>query len=689
MKSSKKLDAGVLPAEEIQQTALAEAQWSLLHTLEKQYFGRAVWNMPSKFNDDVWLSEEGKRRKVVVNWEGCLGKSGRALQILCKVICFEMVTTSRLEANTLQSKFLMQRNTIVDLIEKKRLLAGGDGDLCLGLNHITDDDLLAMLDARLFLTSSEGQFCQECSELVAWSVMANHLGDVVPLFEFRAKLPWVKSGLSIADWAKRRAADLGTVLRVGQGYTPLVPETAMPLIEKSLHMVITHGELFQELGPILRRYESDRKCRGTNPEELLNKYGTVLSDIAAPPNIDGLASKEKKISAVFGWIRQLTYLARGACANIILLTSGLRNSDACRLRKGACMPSGRVDMLYYLRANIKKTKNAIVVPVPEQTQMAVLLLTALKFTENDFLFDGAMWASSTYKKIREDDAWITEQTLVLMLRRFAAHFNIPFVDPITGEPYAVHNYRTTVAGWLDSHSNLSVLLVRRLFGHSNDVMPTVYLRNNPSFIKARKEQKERAAVETARQMALAASQGRLAGTKGEQLLRGYQGHVSRLESNPQKSQSLTDIDLMLSFSKLIEQRIVDGTTCGFLTPFGVLCARNPSDSSQPPCAKRSHRNNTRVIAEEVLQHLNDIDPANCIGTSCDQAMVGPWSEPLKDSLLWYAGLVRHQHGEAFNEENFIAHAKAFIKQYSQPIRKVFQIEVLPDGSVSHHDGAKI
>lgn len=688
MGSSKQLDAGVLVEERIQPAGLAEAQWVLLQALERQYIGRTVWNTPSKFDDDVWFVEEGKRKKVVTNWEGSLGTSGRALQILCKVICFEMITSRRLEANTIQSKFLMQRNTIIDLIGKKGLLAGGNGDLCLGLNHITDDDLLAMLDVRLALASSEGQFLQECSEIAAWITMANHLGEAVPLFEFRARLPWVKSGLAIVNWAKRRAADLGEVLREGKGFTPLVPETAMPLIEQSLRLVITHGEHFRELRALLRGYMHGQAYCGPPPEDLLKKYGQILSDVAAPPKIDGLASTEKKISAVFVWIRQLLYLARGACANIILLTSGLRNGDTCRLRKGDCRPSDRLDMLYYLRAKIKKTKNVVVLPVPEQTDKALSLLAALKHTQSEYLLDGALHASSTYKKIREEDARISEHALIAMVRGFAAHFNIPFIDPVSGEPYVVHNYRTTVAGWLDAHSNLSVLLVRRLFGHSNDVMPTVYLRNNPSFIKTRKEQKEQAAAETARQMAMAASQGRLAGTKGEHLLRGYQKHVSRLEANPQKSQSLTDIELVLSFSKLIEQRIVDGTTCGFLTPFGVLCARNPSDSSQPPCAKRSHRDKAYEIAEEVLQHINDIDPANCIGTSCDQAMVGPWSEPLKESLLWYAGLVRHQQGEEFNNDELIAHAKAFIRQYRQPIKKVFHIQVLPDGSVSHDEGTK-
>ena len=683
MKSSKQLNASVIADEGIQASALAKDQWVLLDNLESQYRNRVIWNMSSTFDDDTWIAEEGKRKKTVVNWGGSIGTSGRALHILCKIICFEMITCNRLEANTVQSKFLMQRNTIIDLIKNKELLAGNRGELCLGLNLITDDDLLAMIDGRLALASSESQFTQECCEIEAWITMANHLSEAVPLFEFHAKLPWAKSGLSITHWVRRRATDLGKILGESQGYAPLVPETALPLIEQSLRLVITYGEHFSELVALLRSYKNSQPYNGPPPDELLKKYGKTIVNFAAPPDLDGLASTEKKISAVFVWIRKVLYLARGACAIIILLTSGLRNGDACRLRVKACKPSGRLDMLYYLRSDIKKTKNIVLLPVPEQTNKAVSLLTTLKLTENDYLFDGALHASNTYKDIHEEDSRISEQTMIAMVRDFAAHFNIPFVDPVNGKPYVIHNFRTTVAGWLDAHSNLSVLLVRRLFGHSNDVMPTVYLRNNPSFIKAREEQKKQAAEETARQMALAASSKKLAGNKGNQLERGFQKHVRHFDSDKKKSHSLTDAELVISFADLIKQRIINESICGFMTPFGVRCMRNPSNTSQPPCAKRSHRNKTKDIDKFLLNHLSDIDPQNCIGTSCDEAMIGPWSESIKESLLWYAQLVRHQYEGRFTEEHFREHAVQFIRQYGPAIKKVFNIEILPDGSVTH------
>ncbi len=689
MESSLPYDSRSLPSLEtgVQPEVLAKAQWTLISTLENQYHGKTVFGSKNKFEDSVWFSDNKFKDNPRIYWDTFSRGCGVALSILVKIICFEMIVTNRLEPLSVKFKLQAQRNSIIGLIQTKKLLGGDRGSCCLGLSHITDDDLLAMIDARLVSASSEAAFAQECCEIGQFISLANHLSEMVPLFELNAKLPWDKAGIGIKKWVKRRAADLDEVFRIGEGYGPLDPECVTQIIERSLHLVLEQSDHISELARMLRCYKHGEVNTAPPAKQLLDTYGPIFGDVAEPPNIENLSSSSSKIIAIFIWIRQLVYLARGACINIILLTSGLRNSDIRDLRVGACRPSGRIDMLFYLQAKVKKTKNLVIVPVPSQTQRAVILLEKIKFGDSNYLVDGKRFSKQTYNpKMPEEDARIaTRDSLNFIIRDFAEHFNIPFVCSKTGELYSAHNYRTTVAGWLDAHSNLSVLLVRRLFGHSNDVMPTTYLRNNPSFIQERKEQKERAAAETARQMALAASQGRLAGIKGEQLLRGYQSHVSRLQADPKKSHSLTDAELFLSFAQLVEQRILDESVCGFLTPFGVRCMRNPSDSSQPPCARRSHRDKTREIAEEILQHINDIDPQNCIGTSCDQALLGPWSESILKTLVWLAGLLRHQHGDRFTDEHFRQHAISFVRQYGPQIKKVFKVEVSPDGSVKYGD----
>ncbi|WP_019898865.1 tyrosine-type recombinase/integrase [Methylotenera mobilis] len=687
MDSSEQFDESILHSFEhkLHFEAQAKDQWALLNALELEYYGKTVYGTKGKFEDKVWFDERGLTDQKRIYWNTFVGESNKALLILVKVVFFDLIVTHRLESSTVVFKLYALKNSIIELILKKHLLAVSNGDYSLGLNHITDDDLLAMLDSLLVSTSSESKFAQQCSEIAQFISFTNHFAESAPFLEICAKLPWIKAGLGIKTWVKIRAADLGETFRTGDGYAPLVPECAMPLIQKSLYLVLEHGNHFAELALMLRGYKWNQVYSGPPIKELLNKYAAILGDVEEPPDIAGLSSTIQKISAVFIWFRRLLYLARAACVNIILLTSGLRNSDIRGLKVGACTPSGRIDMLFYLRANIKKTKNILLIPVPTQTENAVRLLEKLKFSESDYLIDATLFTNKTYDlSLNEEEVRVSVgDTLNKMIRDFADHFNIPFIAQNTDKPYSAHNYRTTVAGWLDAHSNLSVLMVRRLFGHSNDVMPTTYLRNNPSFIQERKEQKERAAAETARQMAMAASQGRLAGIKGEQLIRGYQTHVSRLQSDPKKSHSLTDAELFLSFTQLIEQRILNESVCGFLTPFGVRCMRNPSDSSQPPCARRSHRDKTREIAEDVLLHISDIAPQNCIGTSCDQALLGPWSKSILETLLWHADLLHHKYGDKFTDEHFRLHAISFIRQYGPLINKVFQIEVLPDGSVRH------
>ena len=160
-------------------------------------------------------------------------------------------------------------------------------------------------------------------------------------------------------------------------------------------------------------------------------------------------------------------------------------------------------------ADIQKTGNLLIIPVPAQTDKAYHLLEKIKITESPYLLDAKLLRTRNLAPSApaveggtddEADAWLNNgDALNIMIRDFAAHFKIPFISPTTGTPYSAHCYRTTVAGWLGSASNLSLLLVRRLFGHSNNVMPTVYLRNNPAFVAEREAQKARAHAETGRQ----------------------------------------------------------------------------------------------------------------------------------------------------------------------------------------------
>lgn len=689
-----------LRGQQISPADLSKAQWMLIRGLERQYVGKVVYGTNSKFEDTNWFNTEtmAGHARGGINWR-LYETSEPALRVLSKAFLFDAISDGGLELGTAKSKISRLRDSIIPLIGNKNLLTGKNGSVLLGLSLLTDDDLMVMLDTLIVSQKTESQIISKCSDIAAFHTFANHIAEQVPVYQIHARLPWEKLGQSITKWIKKRAAELNVIFSNGDGYEPLPTETVQPLIEKSLTLIDLHFDHFVEIMPLVATYTHDTKYERGIVLALLHKYGPIFGPIKAPPDISGLSKTRLMAGRVFGWLRDLLYLARGACVNVILLTTGLRNVDVRGLRVGACRQSGRVDMLFYLRADIQKTKNVIILPVPGQTDKSIRLLEKIKFTDSPYLIDAGMFPlghkALNTADVRSDTNDEFEarhnygDALNEMIRYFAAHFNIPFISNTTGTPYSVHCCRTTVAGWLGSASNLSILLVRRLFGHSNNVMPTVYLNNNPTFVAERDAQKARAHAETARQMGLAASQGRLAGVKGEQLERGFQEHKSRMEAEKQKSHSLTDAEILMTFNQILEQRISSGSVCAFLTPFGVQCMRNPSDSSQPPCAKRANRDKTQDIDPELLQHVSDINPQQCIGTSCTEAVLGPWSTSVLETLNWYRALLSHQLGDMFNEENFIVSAKHFIQQYEKPLAKVFGIVAFPSNLEVPPDGLRV
>jgi integrase len=367
--------------------------------------------------------------------------------------------------------------------------------------------------------------------------------------------------------------------------------------------------------------------------------------------------------------------AKAACAFIIFFTSGLRIGDVASLKQECCKPSVLVDQIYYIDIEyLQKTSNAIHIPVPERTKKAIDFAAKLKMTSSPYIFD---WLE-ILPPLREPDK-ITEPSLNVLLRKFTTFFNIPFNKTIGEGQHSSHDCRVTVAGWMGSASNFAIILVRRLFGHSNDVMPSTYLNNNPFFTKAKEEQASEAAMALALAMTRSAKEGNLAGKKGEQLEAGFKEfekkHKSDFDKN--KSASLSDVEILETFSDIIQRRIMNGSICGFITPIGVACGRNPINPEPAPCGVEAYKMYMKKwdIDPSVLKNLTLMDPKNCIGGSCKEAIIGPWSQAILDSLIYYQDYLRGLYPEIGDKE-FKTHAEAFIAQYTEPMKKVFGEEVV-------------
>ncbi|NWF36666.1 site-specific integrase [Mariprofundus sp. KV] len=644
--------------------ALAKAQWTILRDIEAEYKDALIPGSSSKFTEDDWRIDPDDTQVGYekIPWNVYVDREKHwPLLLLCKLVVLRWMKNRDTQLHTLDN-MLSQLRPFIEVIKRKNILTGRDGDFLTGLSQITDVDISVVIDAALTESNNlevATRFCHRLSDFVAFS---NFFGEQLSLFSLEQPLPWTVANKTVTKWVEIRSSDLSLVFKEKAGYEALPPETTQPLIERSMAFLDRADKLIEFYNDVRssRRKGEHRDFLASALRRFEKKYVPKFNDLLPPIH----AKVKTRVFISASWWSVLFKLTKAACVNIILLTSGLRNIDVRHLKVGCCKPSGRVDMLYYISTYLKKTGNAIHIPVPEQTFRAIRLLEQLKTDQNsEFILDSCeYWAPSKHGRIAAGTL------LNNMLRGFADHFSIPFIRNNTGTETTAHCYRSTVAGWLGASSSLSVLLVRRLFGHSNDVMPTTYLRNNPLFIKQRQKEKEAVAKAMALNMAEAARNGRLGGTKGLQLERGYEQHKSL-------SFAATDAEIVQEFSEMLEQRILDETVCGFMTPFGVRCMRNPADSSQPPCAKKAHRDKVKDIDKKLLDLMNDINPQMCIGSKCSEAMIGPWSESILKSLKYYESLIRHQQGNAFTQEHFIESARQFIRQYGPDMKKVFDVEV--------------
>lgn len=461
-------EIGSVRQEQADFAELGTAQWALIHAFERDYIGKRVYGTRCTYEDDNWFNLDGSTgSRTGIRWSR--SSDTTALQILLKATILDYAFARSLEISSAKLLQTRLKKTILPVIENKRLLESPPGEILLGLSHLTDEDLLLLLDAELVAAPSEGNFCMQCSALDTFFAYARSYAERVPVFNCRARLPWQKSGGTIKAWAKQRAKDLEYVFPKIEGYEPMAAQTVQPLVEKSLALIDDNFDHISEIGPVLAEYTAKQNRAGDYVRSLeprfvfglLEKYGPILGHIVPAPDLSGRPEFINKGRAVFLWLRALVTLCRAACVNIIFLTTGLRNHDIRNLRVGACRPSGRVDMLFYLHTDIQKTNNFVVLPVPPQAEKAIRLLTLMKDTESDYLIDwgGVTRKGKTQDNLVEkdesdalDDANLKSgQQLNSLIRDFAAHFNIPFVDT-KGETFSAHNYRTTVAGWLGAAS---------------------------------------------------------------------------------------------------------------------------------------------------------------------------------------------------------------------------------------------
>lgn len=665
---------------------LGVSQWNLLTEIESRYMGKAISGTLNIFEHDIWLPDIDAsitQCDNIIKWNNHCPNVEQYPQVLMLKIFADYCTTIKdASMSTVTSKVARIRRFLTYMSENFHLLVGLPNNALIGVDAITQDNVESYMDQyiqkgfihgmRHFSYDIEVFF--ECLKTISADYVFMKVGNV---------LPWKKANMTSDEWIKQRMKDLGVIPIKASPYKSLSIESSAMLVEKSMDILDIYSddvvELIAEANPynvLGDRYSYNQ--RREHSESLKGKFDSILP-ITLDPGTNNI-----KLS----WYSKLFLLAQAAMLNIILLTTGLRNSDVRTLLVGCCKKS-EIDDLWYIETRLTKTSNAIHIPVPEQTARAVAVLEKLRIGESRYLlahYTGRPAVSDAHKLSDSNNQMESENrnlkydnslsggTINSRLKSFAHHYNISMVvssDEDSNDIEATcHCYRATVAGWLASASNLSVLLVRRLFGHSNDLMPMSYLHHNPFFEETIEETKKVSARNVALRLATAAKSGNISGVKGNELHDGY-------EYQNNKCQSATDRELFFdSFVDQLADRITDGMMCGFITPLSIICGRNPNDTSPTPCASKAYKNEIaeKEIDKELIKHLSFVAPDMCVGNKCKEAMIGEWSASLKDSFVWYANYLKGLYGDNFLEVHYEEEARRFVAQYAEDIKKVFDLE---------------
>ena len=250
------------------------------------------------------------------------------------------------------------------------------------------------------------------------------------------------------------------------------------------------------------------------------------------------------------------------------------------------------------------------------------------------------------------------------------------------EEGVAHRCRATMAGWIGTNSPLAVLIVRRLFGHTNGIMPDHYLRHNVNVQTERKEIQRQTYILASEEFAESIVDGNISGGMRNNLNSGKE-HIEQLinlEAN-QNNESLTQGEirqrLKQRIADVLYKRLSQGEILGLQTPLAFICMRNPASASDSPCAINSNKQqrlNQDIDASFAksmqMTSLPDLD--NCKGSLCQHSFLydNPLTKILLEQFKYY---VTYLKGINTSKINLDIEAENFVKLYSGPL-----IEVYPD-----------
>ncbi len=648
---------------------LGEKQWACLRELEKRYIN-APMNLlsgDSSFIDDVWESKGATSRNL--NWGEWFPRAEHyPLKLLLKVYAYTHVQHKGMSINTIKPRLIGFISTFKSLFESQNIIVAQPDSPFKCLVELGMEDIQLITQTNIV---SSGSINETYLELLR--DIKSLPASVFTPSEFAVDgllLPWDEGNVTLKKWIKSVKKSF-KVVKEKVPYSPLTYESLSDVVTHALMVVNDYGEIITKIYDEVNASSKSRKWIA---------YAVRTKVLKQYPEIEGLqpfcyiSERGKKVLSE-KWFTNLTRLVLSSTAWLVLLTTGLRSIDMRKLNADCCIRSNRNNSLYYLVTDIKKTKIIDhVIPVPEQTARVIALANKVKYSqESKLVFNKRSPSAEITDKEVNDLHYIREDSAFNdLLSYLGEYFDFEINTTNPSLRATAHCGRATLAGYIGANSNAAILIVKKLFGHSNSLMPDAYLNHNPYVIQERNRSVLEAQESLAKDMAKAIGSGQVAGVKGRQMKDGAEEIKNKIKL---ENQSLTEMDMQVKLEarlrELLLARMTGGHVFALLTPMSVVCMRSCSDTTDSPCSiQKNHVSRKSAnISKKITDTLSTMpDPANCVGEKCTDALFGAsWSRPLLDTFKFYTAYLDGA-GQVYDIQQ---EAKRFFESYGDILSELY------------------
>ena len=674
-------------------------QWELLDLLIKKYETEDISDVTSsEFSAQKWETPNDRDTKSILFGKYCPEETHLPFQVFMKILMVHMVRERAFYSSSISNGINALIRQWVPIFNSlaQPILVAKRGERWVNFSSLQPFDIAYCAEHLI----SKNAALNKSGLFTLNSIALYQKESDISLFSEGFITPWIAENISVIDWHDQ-LRKLNNALPEKKPYSAFTDETVAKIVSAAMPFLgevppipkfgikLTTEEKNEPIISILQTIKNLNEqficAASTRPvsisnsksfKNILKKHKLIIDKLHPynPQYLKESIENHKQNTIQPAWFTTLFNLSQQAAIWILALTTGLRNSDLRYLNRD-CLHYSDIFEIWYVKAKLIKTKNTIFIPIGEPTVKAIKMLNWLQISDKcDYLISKVIFSFSGTEQLEKNFLISKLDTLNRKLKNFADYCETS-LETISDDDKkgTCHNIRATLAGYIGKHSTLAILILKKLFGHSNNLMPDQYLRHNIFVRQEREQQLERMHSNIAHQIAQSIVKKEIGGIKGKELLKGAAQLEKKITEEMEKeykleNKSLSEGDVHKKLIEVLQEIILNDTkneqTQTLLTPMGVVCMRATNQSTDSPCAatinkkERDKAGVSRAMFSAITQLPN---PAQCIGIDCqDAAVTKIHSLPLLAQFDWYSNILRHGTDEnrEINED-----AKHFVETY--------------------------